>query len=76
VGEVTTEDSGVEVDQLEATRWGMALHSGGFMAAHIEWGGAPVRGSFGSCGGQLGAGRSVATVGNSLMSRRARTVAG
>jgi hypothetical protein len=41
VGEVATEDIGVEVDRFEVTRRGMAHHSGGFTAAHVEWGGAP-----------------------------------
>jgi hypothetical protein len=53
VGGVDTEDGGVEVDRLEATGRGMAHHSGGFTVAHVEWGGAPVRGSLGGCGGRL-----------------------
>jgi hypothetical protein len=44
VGEVATEDTDVEVDRLEATERGMTHHSGGFMATHVEWDGAPVRG--------------------------------
>jgi hypothetical protein len=54
VGEMATEDTDVEVDRLEAMGRGIAHHSSGFTAAHVEWGGAPVRGSFGGCGGQLG----------------------
>jgi hypothetical protein len=54
VEEMATEDTDVEVDQLEATGRGMTHHSGSFTMAHIEWGGAPVRGSFSGCGGWLG----------------------
>jgi hypothetical protein len=32
------------VDRLEATGRGMTHHSGGFTVAHVEWGGASVRG--------------------------------
>jgi hypothetical protein len=38
------EDTGVEVDRLEAIGRGMTHHSEGFTVAHIEWGGALVRG--------------------------------
>jgi hypothetical protein len=44
VGEVAMEDTDVEVDRLEATGRGMTHQRSGFMAAHIEWGGASVRG--------------------------------
>ena len=44
MGEVATEDTGIEVDRLEASGRGMTHHSGGFMAAHVEWGEALVRG--------------------------------
>jgi hypothetical protein len=48
---MATEDTNIKVDRLEATGRGMAHHSIGFMEAHIKWGGAPVRLSFGGCGG-------------------------
>jgi hypothetical protein len=52
VGEVATEDTGVEVDRLEAMGRGMA-HLGVITAVHVEWGGALVRGLFSGCGGRL-----------------------
>jgi hypothetical protein len=54
VGEVATEDTDVEVDRLEAMGRGMGHHSGGFTTAHARWGGVPLRGLFGGCGGRLG----------------------
>jgi hypothetical protein len=33
---VATEDTGVEVDLLEAVGRGMAHHNGGFIVAHVD----------------------------------------
>jgi hypothetical protein len=76
VGRVATEDIDIEVDGLAAIGRGMAHHSGGFTVVHVEWGGAPVRGHLVVVVAGTGFGRSVATVGNSSTSRRARTMAG